>query len=112
MPIIRKMTLIGSSGRQVIEVLVDTGATRTIVRQDVAEAVGLPKSGENKVFTDASGHDNPAIGGKLVLRYMRKVYPVYGFVSDKLDCPCLLGMDFLQMYKVRIDSRSQRLYFK
>ena len=112
MDIVRKMTLIGATGRKVIEVVIDTGASRTSVRSEMADAVGLPLSGEEEVFIDASGNKNLEIGGKLALRYHDKVYPIYGFISENLSCQCLLGMDFLSLYKVQIDARSGRLHFR
>jgi len=112
MVIERKMTLIGARGRRVIDVVVDTGASRTVVNSEIAEAVGLPLSDERKSFLDANGNGMESIGGKLALRYAGRTYAIYGFISKTLSNNCLLGMDFLTRYDVRIDARSGRLHFK
>jgi len=79
---------------------------------EMAEAVGLPLSDERKSFLDANGNNMESIGGKLALRYAGRTYAIYGFISKTLSNNCLLGMDFLTRYDVKIDARSGRLHFK
>ena len=112
MQIMRKMILVGTKGRKTIHVVIDTGAGSTGLRKDIADAVGVDFTGEESSATKADGEEMPVYVAKFSLIYRDKICPIVGVVSEDLDIECLLGMDFLSLYNIRISGRSGRLSFR
>jgi len=112
MKITKKMTLMGKKGKKVISAMIDTGTSSSLLNARIARVVGVPLTGDTGEVQVPNSKVMHVIGGKLVLRYRGKVFIIRGFISDQINCDCLLGMDFLSLFNVRINARSGRLYFR
>ena len=92
--------------------LLDTGSNISIINQSVFDALpNGPPLRRTTVRAKTASQENLPLSGRTTLSFdfggARAVVPV--FVSDSIDVPCLLGLDFLQVCPCVIDVRRSRL---
>ena len=92
--------------------LLDTGSNISIINQSVFDALpGRPPLRKTTVRAKTATHDDLPLLGRTSLRFdfggTFVAVPV--FVSESIDVPCLLGLDFLQVCPCVIDVRRSRL---
>lgn len=92
--------------------LLDTGSNISIVNQSVFDALpNRPPLRRTTVRAKTASQDDLPLSGRAALSFdfggARTVVPV--FVSESIDVPCLLGLDFLQVCPCVIDIRRSRL---
>ncbi len=91
----------------------DTGATRTVLSQRIAQSLGLNLSGSRAVVETANGRVAVAVArlastkvGEAEVRDL--LVTVHNFSSNP-NLGGLLGLDFLRRFHVSLDSRKQLL---
>ena len=108
--IVKQLTVIGRKGRRRVKALFDSGASHTLLREDLASRLGTPEElpeprrFEAAVGTFTARHAmfvDVVIGGKRLLTGVTLV--------PNLTADLILGCDFFQRYHIRLDPRSRRI---
>lgn len=92
--------------------MLDTGATGTLVSRRIASNLGLPKIGSTKVFTVGGPVTRPIARLRSLKVGEAEVQNLVVLIHDFHPHPRiegLLGMDFLRRFHVSLDSRKQLL---
>ena len=92
--------------------LLDTGSNISIVHQSVLDLLPhAPKVRKTPVRAKTASREDLPLLGRVVLCFHIRGMPVNlnVFVSNQIDVPCLLGLDFLQACPCVIDLKSSRL---
>lgn len=92
--------------------LLDTGSNISIINQSVFDALpNRPPLRKTTVRAKTASQDNLPLSGRAAVQFdfcgTRVVVPV--FVSESIDVPCLLGLDFLHVCPCVIDIQQSRL---
>ena len=101
---------VGASG---VELLVDTGADRTILSPIDAENLGLD------VSALGAGRRSRGIGGEISTRVVESILTVQGYSTsitlhvpeDRQPIPSLVGRDFMVNFALFMEERTGRVLF-
>lgn len=102
--------LVGRKGRRSVEALFDTGASHSLLREEIADAIGEPEDLPEPVHFEAAVGSFVAKKGvfaDVILngkRFPSSLRLVPGLTQD-----LILGTDFLQMWHIRLDPRKRRV---
>ena len=106
-----RMTFDGKISGVPCNLLLDTGSTINVLSKTVFDV--LPNAALQRTATRArtvSHGDLPLLGRtKLPVEIAKRTHFVYFYVSDSIDVPCLLGLEFLQAVPCIIDLSQKRL---
>jgi len=108
--IYKTVRLTGSRGEREVKVLFDTGSSRCFVSRDVAQAAGdvFPIAIPLRIRTaTAVAHARDAIHAAIWLDGHALQWVFY--VVDDLTEPAIVGADFLQIWKIKLDPEHEKL---
>lgn len=105
-----KYPTVGASG---VELLVDTGADRTILSRIDAESMGLD------VSTLGAGRRSRGIGGEVSTRVVESILTIQGHTTSitmhvpevRQPIPSLVGRDFMVKFGLFMEERTGRVLF-
>lgn len=104
--------VVGRRGRKKVEALFDTGASYSLLREDVARAIGEPEElPEPRHFEAAVGGFTARFGIFADLLFQRKRFHTALTVAPGLTEDLLIGTDFMQQFHVRLEPRKRRVSF-
>lgn len=92
--------------------LLDTGSNISVINQDVLDMLpNAPKIRKTAVRAKTASQEELPLLGRVALCFHIGGMPVNiaVYVSDRIDVPCLLGLDFLQACPCVVDIRSRKL---
>jgi predicted aspartyl protease len=91
-----------------IRALIDTGATTSVIRADIARKLG---ASFNEPFSlqHSDGTIEKSMRVGLRIKQRGRVLDIYPVVSKHVKEPLLIGVDFLQMYHGYIDMTTEKL---
>jgi predicted aspartyl protease len=97
--------LIGPVERTIVQVLLDTGASTTVVSRNILRALGCSESVRETTVTTPNGKVSAEVFSLNTVRLGGHIRRHLEVVSLPLDAPIggLLGADFLSDYVVTID---------
>ncbi len=108
--IYKKLRVIGRKGEATLTALLDTGSSHSLLREDVARDIGDPEElPEPKAYELAVGSFTARHGlfADVVIRGKRLMC---GFkVVPRLSEEMILGVDFLQIWNVRLEPKTHRM---
>lgn len=87
----------------------DTGSSFSFIRRDVLDnckALGLPYTLETTQESCLMANGKPCVASEvavLEVRIQSSSWKFQFFILDNCPIPCILGVNFLRMAKVRID---------
>lgn len=108
--IYKEVELIGVKGHKSLQALFDTGSSESFVRKDIAEEItSLIKLSEPKIFETALGkiQTQLAIIPDISLNGYRLFWTL--IVVDGLTEELILGADFFQRWKIRLDPETENI---
>ncbi|MEW6095211.1 MAG: retropepsin-like aspartic protease [bacterium] len=108
--IYKEVELIGIKGQRSIRALFDTGASESFVRRDIAEEItSLIKLSEPKTFEAPVGkiQTQLAIIPDIALNGHRLFWTL--IVVDGLTEEAILGADFFQRWKIRLEPETENI---
>ena len=105
------MRITGSVSGVKCECLLDTGSSISILHSSVFDALPNVTLKRTSVTAKTASQEDLPLLGRVVVPFQigDATYPLPLFVSDAIDVPCLLGVDFLQHCPCVIDLSRRRL---
>jgi len=110
--IIRQMLVVkGDKKEETLNVLFDSGASRSLIRTDVAKKLSIPKELLiQRDFTTADGHKvSCKYFSDLVVDIEGKKIGIEAFLIDDLPAPLILGALDMEAYLIKLDFAKRRL---
>ena len=110
--IYKDLVVRGSHGRMKLRVLLDSGASSSFIRSDIAQALGevarLPRA-----FRVIFGEGRTRVSEQIPLEIAMEGESVLAtpYLLPKLSEELILGADFLQRYKVVLDFERDTVRF-
>jgi hypothetical protein len=110
--VIRQISCVrGDKGEEELSVLFDSGASRSLIRGDVAKRISTPRELliERK-FTVADGHEVICkYICDLVVKVGDKRIGIEAFIVDDLPVPLVFGALDMEAYMIKLDLARRRL---
>jgi len=106
-----KLLVRGDRGERKLDVLFDSGASRSLIRSDVAEEISNPKELIiQREFTVADGHK---VACKyfcdLIVEIEGKRIGIEAFLIDELPVPLVFGVLDMEAYMIKLDLARRKL---
>ena len=108
--LVTKAAITGPAGTKVLNLLVDTGSTYTIIPKEILEATGCSPIGSKehvRIITGSGVIISPQVevsSFHCMGRHLKKFKVVAHTLPPESAVDGLLGMDFLPKFKARIDT--------
>lgn len=101
----------GDKKEETLNVLFDSGASRSLIRTDVAKKLSIPKELLiQRDFTTADGHKvSCKYFSDLVVDIEGKKIGIEAFLIDDLPAPLILGALDMEAYLIKLDFAKRRL---
>lgn len=102
----------GNKGKRTLRVLMDTGASHTVIRADIAQKLATSAPLAKAVRADFAygrGKINEMVS--LLLRINGQEVVTPAFVLKGLSEDLIIGAEFFQRYKVVLDPEKEELRF-
>lgn len=113
MGLIYKQILVkGNKGERTLHVLMDTGASHTIIRGDIAHELATPAPLARTIaaqFASGSGEVKDMVSLSLLIDGQEVVTPA--LVLENLSEELLIGAEFFQRFKVVLDPEREEIRF-
>lgn len=106
------VTIIGAKGTKDIKALIDTGASTTHIREDLADEVGAIKVPINGTTELGDGTEIPTTRGFAGITINGCTVGVMGKLAKKLSRELIIGADFLQNVNAKVDLENDKLIIK
>jgi hypothetical protein len=109
--IVKEFVLVADRGRAKVPVLLDSGASASILRSDVAARIGTPrKLLRPAVFGSARRKVRMTADAVVTVQVVvnDKILDCAFYVSDELSREAIIGADFMQKWDVRLQPRAHR----
>src|SRR5712692_4114199 len=110
--IYKKVLVKGNKGKRTLRVLMDTGASSTVIRSDIARKLGTPAPLARKIlaeFASGKGEVKELISLSLQIDGHEVVTPA--LLHDDLSEELLIGAEFFQRYKILLDTEREDIRF-
>jgi predicted aspartyl protease len=113
MDLIYKQVLVkGNKDERILRVLMDTGASSTVVRADIAHKLGTPAPLARTILAEfASGRGEVREMVSLSLQIDGHEVVTTALLLDDLSEELLIGAEFFQRYKVVLDPEREDIRF-
>lgn len=102
----------GDKGRQTLRVLMDTGASHTIIRAAIARKLATPAPLARTIrahFAKGGGRIKETVNLSLRINGQEVFTPA--FVLESLSEELVIGAEFFQRYKVVLDPEREEIRF-
>ena len=112
---IRKKVVFEGSNSRVVDALIDTGASMTLLPKKFADEIGVKYTGERRRFTGAfeGGYDNAYIANvNLRFPFLNDAYYSAVIAVSEKATEVLIGLDIFNALKIRIDSDTGHIVVK
>ena len=113
MGLIYKQVLVkGNKGERTLRVLMDTGASSTVIRADIAHKLGTPAPLARTIlaeFASGKGEVKEMVSLSLQIDGHEVVTPA--LLLENLSEELLIGAEFFQRYKVLLDPEREDIRF-
>lgn len=110
--IYKRLSVKGNKGARLLRVLMDTGASHTVIRADIASKLATPAPLAKTVRADFAycrGKINEMVS--LLLRINGQEVVTPAFVLEGLSEELIIGAEFFQRYKVVLDPEKEEIRF-
>ena len=110
--IYKKVLVKGNKSKRTLRVLMDTGASSTVIRSDIARKLGTPAPLARKIlaeFASGKGEVKEMISLSLQIDGHEVVTPA--LLRDDLSEELLIGAEFFQRYKILLDPEREDIRF-
>lgn len=113
MGLIYKQVLVkGNKGERTLRVLMDTGASSTVIRADIAHNLGTPAPLARTILAEfASGRGEVKEMVSLSLQIDGHEVVTPALLLENLSEELLIGAEFFQRYKVLLDPEREDIRF-
>lgn len=104
--VFQKVKVRGDKGSLDVNALFDTGASKSLIRRDVAKRIGtLLRSGKPWIFQLGDGKGRLQTREMMGIYFLLKGVPIVQtfIVSPSLSEEMIIGMDLMQFWKIRPD---------
>ena len=108
----KKLRVVGDKGERRLQVLFDTGASDSFIRQDLIRNIATPvKLPSPKVYTLADGAGRLHAEETVVLHlYVAGVMISDNFiVAPRLSDPAIIGANTLQKWRIKLDLENEKI---
>jgi len=110
--IFKDLVFVGRKGRRTLRTLFDTGSVHCFMRQDLAEALDYPDElSEPKHYESVVGSftARPFVVADIELRKKRltQLFKVVPHLTED----AILGVDFMQVWQIKLDPHTHRIHF-
>jgi len=112
MGIIRETLLVkGDKGEKMLNVLFDSGASRSLIRSDIAKEISTPKKLIiQREFTIADGRKVICeYFCDLIIEIEKKRIGIEAFLVDNLSVPLIFGALDMEAYMIKLDLTKRKL---
>lgn len=111
MGLIRKsLWVYGRKGRRKVEVLFDSGASHSMIREDLARTLGTPEElPEPRTFEAAVGRFTIREGIFVEFGINRHRLFTAALVAPRLSEDAIIGANFLQDWHIKLEPRRHRI---
>jgi predicted aspartyl protease len=110
--IYKKLSVKGNKGARNLRVLMDTGASHTVIRADIARKLATPAPLARAMFAHfAKGRGRIKQTVNLSLRINGQEVFTPAFVLERLSEELVIGAEFFQRYKVVLDPEREEIRF-
>lgn len=108
--IYKNLTVVGRHGKARLQVLFDSGATRSLVNASVASRLADPvELAEPETYSLARGRMTVREGAFLQVILQRHRIPLEARVVPDLSEPLIIGADFLQIWDIRLRPKKKQV---
>ena len=109
--IVKRLKVVGGDGVEELAVLMDSGASVSLVRRDRAIQAGAPlyKRPSARVFHMANGDEGFRSDEVCILDFEMKGKVLDGlfYVVDQMPREVIIGVDFMQRWEIRLDMKAE-----
>lgn len=112
MGIVRQISLVkGDKGEKRLRVIFDSGASRSLIRSDVAREISTPRELLiQREFTVADGNEvSCKYFCDLIVEIEGKKIGIEAFLVDDLPLPFVFGVLDIEAYMIKLDLAKRRL---
>ncbi len=92
------------------QALIDTGASFTCIRDDIAQDLSLKKVGSTKVHTGAGSPKCPVYTAELIMGPFTFLSSIIGIPAKHQKIDCLLGRDILRRFTLVYSGPTEGFY--
>lgn len=107
----QKATIIGTKGRREVEMIVDSGASRSSIAREIAESVGMSDISKAAEESEVTLADGRKVKGRIYIGEVEingaKTYA--SFISSDEIVYNVLGAEVLQLLKAKIDFEREKI---
>ncbi len=113
MGLIYKQVLVkGNKGERTLRVLMDTGASNSVIRSDIAHKLGTPAPLARTILAEfASGRGEVKEMVSLSLQLDGHEVVTTALLLENLTEELLIGAEFFQRYKILLDPEKEDIRF-
>jgi predicted aspartyl protease len=107
-----KVVFKGLIGSKEVDALIDTGASHSFLRKDIADEIGAWRGGPVEKIVIADGNEIGVEKGLTIVEIRGCVIGAVARIMEKSPEQAVIGVDFLQAFKSRIDMENDKLTIK
>ncbi len=101
--------IIGTKGEKIVNALIDTGASTTFIREDLADKIGAIKRKTSSEVDIGNGTKMDAVDGAALIEVRKCLVGTAGKIVKNCPEQLVIGVDFLQRFKANIDLKNDKL---